>query len=346
MNMLAAIYHGVGKVSLEQIAKPEVPEGAILIRNIRSGICGTDLHAYQLDGPEVGILPGNQFGHEMAGVIDQVGAGVTDFSVGQPVFINPCTFREPTPEMSALMCCDMAGPFSQYVRVDKPKAEYNVFALPPQMSWDIAAMTEPVSVALSGILKCRPKKGDRVLIYGGGIIGLCALACLRCMGIDDVIVTARNPFRSAKVSQLGGILCNTREHTVPDFVMQQWGKATGNNGEDTWQADVVLECAGYPGALEEIMRYAKCDSQVCVIALGTSEEKVTENNLCFKDISIHGSFAYTPAVNRQAIDLMAAQEQAFAPIATAVYGLSEIKTAFEQAGDTAKNVKVLIDHAR
>jgi threonine dehydrogenase-like Zn-dependent dehydrogenase len=346
MKMRAAIYNGIHNVVLSEAEKPEVIPGAIVVKNIRSGICGTDLHAYNINGPEVGIVPGNQFGHEMSGVVEEVGEGVEGIKKGTHVFINPCTFKEPTAEMSVLMCCDMAGAFSEYVRVDKPVSEYNVFELPEDLDWDIAAMIEPISVALNGILKCRPKKDDKVVIYGGGIIGLCALACLKCMGVEEVIVTARNPFRSAKVEELGGILCNTKLSTVPDFVMDKWGKLTGNNGEDTWNADIVIDCAGYAGAFEEIMKYAKCGSQICVIALGTSEEKLTESNLCYKDISIHGSFAYTPETNRKAIDLVVENPAAFAPIATATYGLSEIAKAFEEANVSSKNVKVLIDHSK
>lgn len=346
MKMRAAIYNGLKNVTLEEIEKPAVPHSGILVKNIRSGICGTDLHAYGIDGPEVGIVPGNQFGHEMSGVIDEVGNGVTGFEKGQHVFINPVTFKEPTAEMSVLMCCDMAGAFSEYVPVEKPVAEYNVFTLPESLPWDIAAMIEPISVALNCIVKCAPKKGEKVIIYGGGIIGLCALACLKCMGIDDVIVTARNPFRSAKVVEMGGILCNTKEMPIHQFAMEKWGKLTGNNGEDTWDADVVIDCAGYTGSFEEIMRYAKCGSRIGVIALGTSSESLTENNLCFKDVSIHGSFAYTPEVNRMVIDMISANPEAFAPIATATYGLSQIAEAFEAANDSRKNVKVLIDHAK
>lgn len=344
--MKAGIYYGVKKVGLEEIEKPQIEAGAIIVKNVRSGICGTDLHAYDLDGPEVGIYPGNQFGHEMSGIVDEIGEGVVAFKKGDHVFVNPVTFREPTAEMSVLMSCDMAGAFSEYVKVSKPVEEYNVFKLEDDMSWDVAAMTEPISVALNGILKCNPKKGDKVLIYGGGIIGLCALACFKCMGIEDVIVTARNDFRCAKVEEMNGILCDTRLTTVPEFVMNKWGKLTGNNGEDTWNADIVVDCAGYKGAFEEIMTYAKCDSQIAIISLGTAPETIIENNLCFKAVSIHGSFAYTPEVNRKAIDMMYANQDTFRPINTATYGLSELVQAFADADDHHKNVKVLIDFSR
>ena len=346
MKMRAGIYGGLQTVTLGEVEKPEIKPGAIIIKNIRSGICGTDLHAYNINGPEVGIDPGNQFGHEMSGVVDEVGEGVTGFKKGQKVFVNPVTFREPNEKLSVLQSCDMAGAFSEYVLVEKPVEGYNVFTLDEKLSWDVAAMIEPISVALNGILLCQPKKGDKVVIYGGGIIGLCALACLKSMGIDDVIVTARNPFRSGKVVEMGGILCNTKETDVPSFVMDRWGKSKGNNGEDTWNADFVLDCAGYPGAFEEMLKYARVDSHIGIIALGTSEEKLVENWLCYKACSIHGSFAYTPAVNKQAIDMVTAHQETFLPIATATYGLSEITEAFAAANDSKKQVKVLIDHSR
>ncbi len=346
MEMRGGKYNGLGDVTLEVFEKPEVKPGGVVVKNIRSGICGTDLHAYQIDGPEVGIVPGNQFGHEMAGIIDEVGEGVTAFKKGDHVFVNPVTFREATEEMSVLMSCDMAGAFSEYVAVDAPVEDFNVFKLKDSLSWDVAALVEPVSVALNGILKCNPKKSDKVVIYGGGIIGLCALACLKCMGINDVVVTARNPFRSAKILEMKGILCNTKEAPAPEFIMDRWGQLTGNNGEDTWNADIAIDCAGYKGAFSELFQYAKCGSQIAVISLGTAAETIVENDLCFKDISIHGSFAYTPEVNRMAIDMMTANEEVFAPIITAVYGLSDISEAFKAATDHHKNVKVLIDHSR
>ena len=346
MKMKAGIYNGVGSVSVTDVDKPTLRPGMIIIRNIRSGICGTDLHAYNIDGPEVGILPGNQFGHEMSGVVDEVGEGVTAFKKGQRVFVNPVTFREPSENLSVLQSCDMAGAFSEYVMVEHPVEGYNVFTLEESLDWDVAAMIEPISVALNGILMCQPKKGDKVVIYGGGIIGLCALACLKCLEIDDVIVTARNPFRSAKIEEMGGILCNTKETGVPEFVMKTWGKSSGNNGEDTWNADFVLDCAGYPGAFGEIMQYARVNSHIGIIALGTGEEKLVENWLCFKACSIHGSFAYTPEVNRQVIEMITAYQEVFRPIATATYGLSELPEAFQAANNSKQQVKVLIDHSK
>ena len=189
-------------------------------------------------------------------------------------------------------------------------------------------------------------KGDKIVIYGGGIIGLCALACLTCMGIEDVIVTARNPFRSAKIKEMNGTLCNTKEMPAPEFIMNHWGKLIGNNGEDTWNADIVVDCAGYPGSFNEIFKYAKCGSQIVIVSLGTSAETLVENDFCFKDISIHGSFAYTPEVNRIAIDYMTANQEVFTPIVTAKYGLSDISEAFRAATDHHKNIKVLIDHSK
>lgn len=343
--MRAAYYNGVGDVTLGEAEKPKLLPGTLIVHNIRSGICGTDLHAYGVNGPEVGINPGNPFGHEMSGVIDAIGEGVEGFSVGQRVFVNPVTFRHPN-GMSVLESCDMAGAFTEYVRVEDPREGYNVFTLPDELDWDVAAMTEPISVALYNIEKCAPKPGDKVIIYGGGIIGLCALACLRALGIDDVIVNARNDFRLGKIAQMGGIPNDTRVQSTPEFAMERWGKLVGNNGEDTWAADVVIDCGGWSGSFSEIFRYAKSGSTIGVVALGTSEEPLRENDLCFKDVTIQGSFAYTPAVNSHAIELMTAHQDLFAPIATQKFPLSKVSEAFETAADSTKAVKVLLDMER
>jgi threonine dehydrogenase-like Zn-dependent dehydrogenase len=343
-KMKAGIYHGVGKITVEEIDKPEISDGAVVVKNIRSGICGTDLHAYTLEGEGVGILPENQFGHEMSGVIEETGTSA--YKVGTHVFVNPVTFKEPTAEMSVLMCCDMAGAFSQYVKVDKPVEGYNVFTLPDSLPWDVAAMIEPISVALNGILLCHPQKGQKAVIYGGGIIGLCALACLKYLGIDDVIVTARNPLRIGKVTEMGGIVCDTNKSSVPDFVLKQWGSSTGNSGETVWDADMVFDCAGYAGSFSEMFQYAKPGSYISMIALGTSEEKFTGRDLAFKAVNIVGSFAYSPEVISQVVKTVSDKPELFAPIATATYGLTQLPEAFEAAKVSSKNVKVLIDHSK
>ena len=147
--MKAGIYNGIKNVTLAEIEKPKLEPGSIIVKNVRAGICGTDLHAYNIGGEEVGILPENQFGHEMVGIIDEVGENVKDFKTGTHVFINPCTFDTPTAERSILMCCDMAGAFSEYVVCKDPVKEYNVFELDDSLPWDIGALIEPLSVAMN-----------------------------------------------------------------------------------------------------------------------------------------------------------------------------------------------------
>ena len=344
--MKAGIYHGLHDVSVEEIEKPKLIPGSIVIRNVRAGICGTDLHAYGLEYEGVCIYPGNQFGHEMVGIVDKVADGVSEFEEGDFVFVNPCTFKDPTPERGTLANCDMAGAFSQYVRVDRPRESYNVFKLDPSLSPDVAALIEPVSVALNGIEIASPKPGDKVLIYGGGIIGMCALACLGCLGFNDVVVTARNDFRCGKVKELGGVLCDTREQTIPEFVIGRWSRLTGNSSEETWNADLVIDCGGWKGCIEEMMRYAKAGSAISELSLGISEERITASQLACKAIRIFGSFAYTPEVNSRAIAMISENPDRFAPIVTSVFGLSRLPEAFEAASDSHQNVKVLIDHAR
>lgn len=87
--MTGVQYDGIRRVSVVECPKPEIQGNEALIRVACAGICGTDLHAYAAEGESVGIIPGNVFGHEMVGVIEEAGAGAFGIDPGTPAFCQP-----------------------------------------------------------------------------------------------------------------------------------------------------------------------------------------------------------------------------------------------------------------
>lgn len=127
--MRAAIYQGVGTIELAEVARPRAGARDALIRVARAGICGTDLHAYLVEGESVGIHPGNQFGHEFVGVVEEVGPEVAGITVGTRVFIDP-NLRTPLGKgLGATEIADMAGGFSEYMVVEEARLGHNLFEL-------------------------------------------------------------------------------------------------------------------------------------------------------------------------------------------------------------------------
>ncbi|MBR0456903.1 MAG: alcohol dehydrogenase catalytic domain-containing protein [Firmicutes bacterium] len=341
--MKAAIYHGVKNVTIEEIPKPELIPGSVIVKLMRAGICGTDIYAFNIDGPEMNVLPGHKFGHEMAGIVDEVAPDVEGIEFGDHVYVNPMNYRDPTPDLSREAGCSMAGSFAEYFRVEHAKYNYNLEKLDPEMPWELAAMIEPCAVAYETLTKHKITPDSKIVIYGGGKIGQSALALLKTMGVKEVIVTARNPLRGGTIEKIGGILCDTTKQPAPDFIKEYWGKGIGNCNEETWLADFTIDAGGWHGALEELIEHAQAASDIAVVALGMTQQKICEVDLVNKGISIHGAYAYTPEDCQEVIKLIEKAPENFAPLTTATFPLTDIVHALEEATDSTKHMKVLLD---
>ncbi|MBR3689837.1 MAG: alcohol dehydrogenase catalytic domain-containing protein, partial [Eggerthellaceae bacterium] len=155
----------------------------VVVKVERAGICGSDVTAWIHDGTIVGVFPDMEWGHEFAGVVEQVGSEVEGISVGDRVWVNPLLAKE-----LGLMMADMCGAFSEKVLVEKAKLNYNLYLLPDSIPMEHAALIEPFCVGTHGKNRAKCKPGDHVVIYGAGPIGLCALSGLVGQGVENVVV--------------------------------------------------------------------------------------------------------------------------------------------------------------
>ena len=212
--MRGGMYNGIKNVSLENFEKPVLKENSLVVKNLRAGICGTDIGAYLRGGDAVGIFPGNQFGHEMVGVIEEIAEGVEGFEKGKTVFVNPTEAREIPEGWNKTMSVDMAGAFSEYILIENPRWGVNLFEIPENVSLESAAIIEPMCVAMNGVVSARPVKGERAIVYGAGPIGLAAMVELKSMGVEEVIVADAIPLRLEAVEKLGGIACDVTKTPI------------------------------------------------------------------------------------------------------------------------------------
>ena len=343
--MLGAKYNGLRDVTLTEFEKPEVKPNTILIKNLRAGICGTDITGYTVDGPAVGIHPGNQFGHEMVGIVDEIGEGVTGIEKGIRVFVQPNHFRECPEGWTAIMSCDMAGAFSQYVLVENPKLGHNIFEIPENVPLDFAALVEPLSVSMNGALLANGKETDNAVIYGAGPIGLGALASLQYLGVKNIIVADAIPLRLQAAEKMGAIVCDVTKQNINDFAMETWGTCIGNLGQVTNNVDIVIDCAGYPDSIKDFMDYAKIGAKMICVAMGAKAVPVSTYDIVLKDVSIISSCAYNAVTNNKVIEMLASGKDV-SSIITDVYPLTDCSNAFEKAADSKNSIKVVIDHTR
>ncbi len=342
--MRGAIYKGVGKVELGTFDTPKAGPNDVVVKNMRAGICGTDLHAYLIEGESVGIRPDHQFGHEMVGYVHEVGENVTGIEKGKKVFVNPVTCKKAKEGYSATEMADMAGAFSEYILVEDAQIDYNVFPLSDALEYDRAVLIEPMSVSMHGVNTASPKPGEKAIVYGTGTIGLGVLIELKAAGVEEVIVSDISDKRLAIAEKLGGIPFNSQKGDLIAFVKEKWGTNLGIMGEETTDADIVIDCAGPKGILEEFMASAKVGSRFVIIALGTAPEQIVPLEVVLKSVKIMGSCAYAPEDHKQVIDLLNNKNILVEPMITSKFGLSEIDKAFETACDKENSIKVIIDH--
>ncbi|HPA60417.1 MAG TPA: zinc-binding dehydrogenase [Clostridia bacterium] len=344
--MKAGIYHGIRQVAVEQRDKPAIGPRDVLIQVTYAGICGTDIGAYLHGGDAVGIYPGNEFGHEFVGIAAEVGAEVQGITKGMRLTINPTDRRSvETSGMNTTEIADMAGAFSQYVYVENARLNKNVFHLPDTLPDEIAMLTEPLSVSMHAVNLSQAKKGDKVLVYGAGTIGLSAVAALKYKGVTDIIVSDINDFKLSFAEKLGAVPFNSNGKSLPDFVKQTWGTLKGNASENTWNADVVLDCAGAPQILQEYMDNAKTNSTFVEVAINMQPSELSLFWLLAKEAVIKGSRGYTPEDILQSIDALNHPDCKLKEIITHTFSLEELPKAFEVGSNPNQAVKVAIKHS-
>ncbi len=200
------------KLVYKDIRKPEPGQGELLIKVMYCGICGSDVHGY--DGSTGRRIPPVVMGHEASGVVEEVGDGVSGFKKGDRVTFD-----------STLACGDcfycrkgqtnfcenrrVLGVSCDEYRQNGAFAEYAVvpalvsYHLPEELSFEAAALTEPLSIAVHGVEITPLALGDNVLVVGAGMIGLLTIAVLRAKGCGRIYASDIDPFKLEKAKKFG-----------------------------------------------------------------------------------------------------------------------------------------------
>ena len=331
--MKAAIYQGVGNVKVVDQPDPKPGPKDVVIKVISSGICGTDVAEYNvLNSGAVEI--GDQFGHEFAGTVAEVGSEVTGISTGMRVTVNPMTATR----IGRRNAC-MIGGFSQYVLVEDAAIDYNVYPLPDNLTFEDGALVEPASVGMHGVNTARPNPDDLALILGAGPIGLSALAGMKALGIKNVVVSDISEFRLEKARALGAdAVHNPKEVDLVDFLEQTYPDLVPVMG----YFDVVVDAAGVGSALEDVILLTKSGARISIVALHKKAIEIEPMFFIYKNLEMKGSVGY-PTEFPQVIKFFADGKIDLKSTITHRFPLSDINAALKITTKQNETIKVLID---
>src|SRR6266700_8444622 len=195
--MTAAVLYGKEDIKIEKVPIPRLEDGEVLVKVQVALTCGTDLKVYQRGYHARMIVPPALFGHELAGVVEEVGAGVNGFKQGMRVVaLNsaPCQMSFYCSKHQENLCEDLLfnnGAYAEYIRIPRRIVETNMLAVPPNMSYEEAAMIEPLACVLRGLHETGVEIGDTVTVIGAGSIGLMFAHVAQAMGCNVIAVVKR-----------------------------------------------------------------------------------------------------------------------------------------------------------
>ncbi|GAA0886534.1 zinc-binding dehydrogenase [Sphingobacterium siyangense subsp. cladoniae] len=335
--MKVAIYNGLGGISVEEKAVPEIRETDVLVRNLRAGICGTDINIVKA-GSEMGIRYGAEFGHEMVSKVVEVGKMVSpDIKVGMIVGVNPITAKRAGRSYS-LEC----GGFSQYIVVEDAKLDYNLYEMNPDVPLETMALMEPMSVGRHGAFRTNPKPTDKIVVLGAGPIGLSAAASLIAEGMKNVCVVDMDQWRLEKAKEIGAQSLNTSTQSLSEGLAAIFGE-TDSYGHKVPDVDIYIDAAGAPALFIEIMKWVKHGARISLIAVYKTQVPLNLSQVMSKEVVILGSSGYTHEDIKAVVGYINNNETKIGNTVSKVYRLDNIQEAFQVAIEAKKVIKVIID---
>ena len=335
-NYQAGIYKGTNLVAVEERAIPEVGPNDVLLRNLRGGICGTDINIVKY-GSEMGIRFEQEFGHEFAGIIEAKGENVTDLDVGMFVAVNPITAKRAGRRYSL-----EAGGFSRYVLIEDAKKHHNLYPLNDDVTPEEGALVEPMSVGCHGAFSVKPQVGENIVILGAGPIGLSAAAMLIGEGITNVAVVDMVDWRLEKAKEIGAKTVDTSKISLTEGLVEIFG-SVNVYGVDVPNVDAFVDAAGAAPLFTQVMEIVKPRARIAVIAVYKNEVPVSLSQVMSKEVKIVGASGYTNEDILKVINHLNNKKTKIATMVTQVYPLSEIQSAFDTAIAAKDSIKVIVD---
>lgn len=335
-DMLSALYMGQKHIELKRTAIPSVGTCDVLVQNIYSSICGTDVAVY-MKGPDTGhrITVGGEFGHETVSRIVAVGEQVSDFPIGQRVYPYPRYVKGDTSMAGTI------GGFSEYILVPNARLNHSLYFVPDEIEDKTACLIEPFTVGCRAARRSTPQKGETAVVFGGGTIGIAAAISLKWFGIEKVMVCDLSDFRLDRIARMGFEVCNIRNEEFVKKAAAHFGTAPALSST-TADIDIFIDAAGSGSILDLYMESGKIESRFVSVAANNAIRKLDLLHLTFAQKSIIGSGGYTPQDVSDVMFIMKSGKWDISSIITHEFPLCEIEKAIRTEADPYHALNVMI----
>ena len=304
--MKALVFHEPERISIDEVPEPSPGPGEVLVRVGAAAICHSDIRVYRgQKHARPGVIPG----HEIAGTIAAVGAGIEHLRAGDRVAVYPiiacgrCVFcrsgrRHRCPERRTLGYDENGGLAEQLLAPAPIVALGHLLPLPPDLPMQRACLTEPLACVLNSLETCGLVAGAGLLIIGGGPMGLIHLLLARALGITPVIVSEPDPERAEVARRMGATLViDPQQDDLATAVLEQ---------TDGLGADAVVVAAGLPEVVETSLTCVRKQGVVNLFAGFPPDTRVPfdPNAVHYNEVRLTGSQNASPEQYRRAVQLL------------------------------------------
>ena len=339
---MRAVVAREGRLVVEEIAEPSPAAGQVLARPVHCGICGSDLHALQMQAASPADMPAQVYGHEFCAELLDYGPE-TDrrIPLGSLVCSVPIVVT-PTGLESVGYSQVLPGGYSEQIVLQ----ESRLLKVPAGLSAAHAALTEPLAVGVHAVERARLQRDDVPLVIGCGPVGLSVISGLKVAGIGPIVAADFSPARRRLAELAGADVVIDPASTSP---YTSWAELTGEPMMPSvlWSGaehprTVVFECVGVPGMIDKIVEQVPVHTRVVVVGVCMVPDTFTPLNAILKEVSLTFVLAYTPAEFERSLHLIADGKVNVDPWITARVGLDEVARAFRDLGNPEQHCKILV----
>ncbi len=333
-TMKAIRFHGCGDLRLDELAVADPKPGEVRLRPVAAGLCGTDAHILHGEFP---AAPSVVLGHEVAGVVDEVGAGVKSLKEGDLVTVQPntycgvCRFCRAGREHLCLELraygVHLDGGFAEAMVVPARVA----YRLPSDMEPRIACLAEPLACCVHGMDRLATQSGSTVLVIGAGLVGLMMARLARLAGAGFIIVSEPQELRRARALDFGAD-CAVNPN---DKGERQFLAATHAEG-----FDFVIDAVGSALTFSHAITMAARGGTVLVFGVAPMQATATIRpfDIYARELTVLGSFI-NPYTHERAVNLL--PQMGLEKLQIEAFPLRKFRQAFEAHATTAAKVEIL-----
>lgn len=341
--MRVAVYHANDDLRLEKRTRPSIGAGELLLRVEASGICGSDVMEWYRK-PRAPLV----LGHEVAGVVEEAGPGVSGFAPGDRIVAthhvpcNRCRFCL-TDRHSACATLHATtfepGGFSELVRLPAINVERGTLELPEGVSFHEATFVEPLACAVRGQRIAGLRPGDSVAVLGAGISGILHIQLARALGASRIFATDVHDYRVKTACRFGADLALRADANVLERVREV---------NDGGLVDRVLVCTSAMPALELALELVERGGTILFFAPPGPGARLSipAHDMWKRGVSIVHSYAGPLADMRTALELIAARRVDVASMVTHCLGLAQTQEGFRLTAEAGDSLKVIVEPQR